>query len=336
MTTLCSIAFRRIWLYIFLLHLFLSPLESFRTTANNPTSTCRPLDLLFRLYSSLEQRDLTHLDVIYDDEDVIAIKKPSGVVSMPCASASSATAAHIAADYLRANMRLREAEGILASGIVHILDKEVSGLILLAKNKKARKILSRRFSNREVAKKYIAIVHGQYRDPNQQDGDETSILTWPIYRKSSGKAAIALTEKEKEKAKDASTGVTVLASNGTYSLLEVEIDTGRYHQIRVHLAHAGYPLVGDSEYCYTVRTMASGAQVQAFSPSSKGGRKMGGLWLNKHKRVMLHSFSISIAHPLSEQNMELHCVLPMDMKVIASDLANSCGVGDKLWYLWQD
>ena len=99
-------------------------------------------------------------------------------------------------------------------------------------------------------------------------------------------------DTEMKKAKDALTRVKVLASNSTFSLLEVETDTGRYHQIRVHLAHAGYPLVGDTEYCYTVRTMASGAQVQAFSPSSTGGRKMGGLWSNKYKRTMLHSFSM--------------------------------------------
>ena len=280
---------------------------------------------------------MNYLDVVHDDENVIAITKPSGVISMPCASASSGTAVHIAADYLYNDKRPEEAEGVLASGIVHKLDKEVSGLILLAKNRKVSKILSRQFSKREITKKYVAIVHGQYNDPNLVGkSDETSILTWPIYRKASGKAAIASTDDEMKKAKDALTRVKVLASNSTFSLLEVETDTGRYHQIRVHLAHAGYPLVGDTEYCYTVRTMASGAQVQAFSPSSTGGRKMGGLWSNKYKRTMLHSFSMLIAHPFLEENLELHSVLPTDMKILASDLAHSCGVGNRLWYLWQD
>ena len=324
-------------LALLLLLLLLSPYESFRATTLNPTSTIGPCRRLFPVYSSFIEEDTICLDVLHDDENIIAITKPSGVISMPCASASSGTAAHIAADYLYNGMRPKEADGVLAHGIVHKLDKEVSGLILLAKNKKVSKILSKRFSNREVTKKYIAIVHGQYRDPNQSENDdEISVLTWPIYRKSSGKAAIALTDKDMEKAKDALTRVKVLASNSTFSLLEIEIDTGRYHQIRVHLAHAGYPLVGDSEYCYTVRTMASGAQVQAFSPSSKGGRKMGGLWSNKYERAMLHSFSMLVAHPISNEMIELHSLLPADMKTLASGLARSCDVGDRLWYLWQD
>ena len=285
----------------------------------------------------VEEDMAQQVDLIHDDENFIAIAKPSGVISMPCASASSGTAVHMAADYLYENMRHKEADGVLKFGIVHKLDKEMSGLILFAKHKKVNKILSKRFSNSEVTKKYIAIVHGQYNDSNQKEEDEYSVLSWPVFRKSSGKAAIAVTEKDMEKAKKATTRVRVLASNSTYSMLEVEVDTDRYHQIRVHLSHAGYPLVGDSEYCFTTKTMPSGAQIQAFSPSSKGGRNMGGLWLNKYDRAMLHSFSMKMTNPFSEEeNLELYSLLPSDMKALAVDLVHSCGLGDRLWHLWQN
>ena len=203
---------------------------------------------------------------MHEDAYLLAISKPSGMISMPCESANSGTAAHLAASYLSATTTPND---VLSHGIVHRLDREVSGLLLLAKNKEVSKLLSKTFLNRKIKKTYIAIVHGSFMHPSlfNMPSEAPVRLMWPLFRRSSGKCGIAESSEEKEKAKDALTEVHVLASNATYSLLEVSIDTGRFHQIRAHLAYAGFPIVGDKDYSSSTQKMASGAAVTKFSPS---------------------------------------------------------------------
>lgn len=278
----------------------------------------------------------TMIDIVHEDEHVIAICKPTGMISMPCESASTGTAAHLAAAYLSSSSSSTppvDPNEVISHGVVHRLDKEVSGLLLLAKNKIVSKKLSTIFSQRSINKTYIAIVHGDFKGPANLSTSAQILLKWPLLRRSSGKCGIAETPAEMLKSKDALTTVNVLVSNSTYSLLEVTIDTGRFHQIRAHLAYAGYPIVGDREYsCFSTRTN-SGAYLSTYSPSSSGGRKHGGRSPAFH-RTMLHSFSMSLAHPINGHNLNLRCPLPSDMSGLAKGIIDT-GKADQLHWLFK-
>ena len=291
----------------------------------------------------------TSIEVIFEDDHLIAVQKPAGVVSMPCESASSGTAAHMVAEYILSSNLFEpvNTEDVISHGIVHRLDKEVSGLLLLAKNKGVSKQLSQIFSKRSIDKTYIAIVYGEFRDPSHRSLLPTSppssapasgpevVLSWPLLRRSSGKCGVAETPAELKRAKPALTTVNVLVSNSTYSILEVTIDTGRFHQIRAHLAHAGYPIVGDKEYSSSSRKTSSGAQLTTYSPSSSGGRQAGGR-VNTFRRTMLHSFSMHLVHPMTGKDLALRCPLPLrdHMSLLAGEIVSRKKKQDVLWWLF--
>ncbi|MEK7376769.1 MAG: RluA family pseudouridine synthase [Candidatus Margulisiibacteriota bacterium] len=215
------------------------------------------------------------LDVVYEDKDLIVINKPAGMVVHPAQGHRSGTLVNALLGHCK---DLSGIGGVERPGIVHRLDKETSGLIVIAKNDNAHSCLSNAFKNRKIEKKYIALVHGVVKE-------DKGTISAPIGRSQSDRKKMAVIELKNEKdvndnakkhrkskSRSAVTHFTVLKRYKDTTLLELKLETGRTHQIRVHLTHAGHPIVGDQVY----------------------GKKK-----DKEETMFLHSFLLGFHHPVS-------------------------------------
>lgn len=211
------------------------------------------------------------LHILWADDTVAVLDKPAGLVVHPCPSCSEETLCHRLLSHFP---QLAEMEG-QRPGIVHRLDRDTSGLILVALTERARLVLSREFAEREVSKKYLALVYG--RPPLSGECNK------PLGRHPSLKTRMTILPIPKG-GRAAHSSWQVLWSNGEISLLEIAIKSGRTHQIRVHMAHLGYPLLGD--------------QLYASGPVAKMA-----------ERQMLHAWKLSFRHPFTDGEMRF-CVSP--------------------------
>lgn len=231
-----------------------------------------------------------HFPVVYEDEAFLAIDKPAGVA----VHGGSGVSFGVIEQLRRARPEARLLE------LVHRLDRETSGLLLIAKKKSALKALQEQFRARETGKTYLALVKGDW--PAQR-----KVLDQPLrkYLLPDGERRVRVTDKQDADGMHAVSLVRVrqlvepppgLATPVPlrFTLLEVTIKTGRTHQIRVHLAHAGHPIVGDEKY--------------------------GDFDLNRqlarlgHKRMFLHAWRLQFTHPVSGNAIELHSELPDDLQ----------------------
>jgi 23S rRNA pseudouridine1911/1915/1917 synthase len=176
------------------------------------------------------------LTIIYQDRDLLVVDKPAGITVHPAPGHPSGTLVNA---LLALCPDLRGIKGSIRPGIVHRLDKDTSGLIVVAKNDRAQRSLQRQLKEREVRKTYLALVHGV---PKPAEG----LIEAPIGRHPKNRKKMAVVAEGRE----ASTRYRVSDefADGRYALLEVEPITGRTHQIRVHLAALGHPIVGDATY----------------------------------------------------------------------------------------
>ncbi|WP_249629032.1 RluA family pseudouridine synthase [Streptococcus uberis] len=174
------------------------------------------------------------IDIVYEDEDLAIINKAQGMVVHPSAGHSSGTLVNALLYHIK---DLSTINGVVRPGIVHRIDKDTSGLLMIAKNDKAHHILADELKAKKSLRKYLAIVHGNL--PNDR-----GMIEAPIGRSEKDRKKQAVTAK----GKDAITRFQVVERFGDFTLVELSLETGRTHQIRVHMAYIGHPVAGDPLY----------------------------------------------------------------------------------------
>lgn len=174
------------------------------------------------------------LEIVYQDEDVAVVNKPQGMVVHPSAGHTSGTLVNALMYHIK---DLSGINGVLRPGIVHRIDKDTSGLLMIAKNDQAHLALADELKDKKSLRKYWAIVHGNL--PNDR-----GMIEAPIGRSEKDRKKQAVTAK----GKPALTRFQVLERFGDYTLVELQLETGRTHQIRVHMAYIGHPVAGDEVY----------------------------------------------------------------------------------------
>lgn len=174
------------------------------------------------------------LDIVYEDEDIIVVNKPQGMVVHPAVGHPSHTLVNALLYHTR---DLADSPEGFRPGIVHRIDKDTSGLLMVAKNAAARESLEKQLAAKSNKRQYLAIVHGNF-------AEEEGTIDAPIGRNPKDRKQMAVVEK----GKSAVTHFKVLEQYQCYSLVECQLETGRTHQIRVHMAYIGHPLAGDPLY----------------------------------------------------------------------------------------
>lgn len=212
------------------------------------------------------------VEIIYEDNDIIVVNKPKGMVVHPANGNPDGTLVNAIMSICKDS--LSGIGGEIRPGIVHRLDKDTSGLLIVAKNDKAHVNMSEQIKNHEVKKTYIALVRGVVKE-------NEATINMPIGRSTSDRKKMAVNKN----GKNAVTNIKVLKRYDKYTLLEVNIETGRTHQIRVHLFHIGYPIIGD--YIY-----------------SNGKNEFGVIG------QCLHAKSLEFKHPITNKEMKLEAPLP--------------------------
>ena len=175
------------------------------------------------------------IEIIYEDSDIIVVNKPKGMVVHPANGNPDGTLVNAIMAICKDS--LSGIGGEIRPGIVHRIDKDTSGLLIVAKNDNAHVKMSEQIKNHEVKKTYIALVRGVFKE-------NEATIDMPIGRSTSDRKKMSVNKN----GKNAITHIKVLKRFDKYTLLKVNIETGRTHQIRVHLSHIGYPIVGDYTY----------------------------------------------------------------------------------------
>ena len=222
------------------------------------------------------------IDIIYEDKDIIVVNKPKGMVVHPANGNPDGTLVN--AILAKCKDSLYGIGGEIRPGIVHRLDKDTSGLLIIAKNDQAHINMSKQIQDRKVIKKYIALVKGVI-------GENTATIDMPIARSTKDRKKMAVDPKGKE----AITHYKVLQRYDKYTLLEIKIDTGRTHQIRVHMSYIGHPVVGDMQY-------------------SNGKNEFG------IEGQMLHSRYLEFDHPITGKRLKLEAPLPEYFEQVLKEL----------------
>lgn len=222
--------------------------------------------------------------IIYEDDDIIVVNKPKGMVVHPANGNPDGTLVNAILSMCKGS--LSGIGGEVRPGIVHRLDKDTSGLIIIAKNDKAHINMSKQIQDRLVTKKYIALVRGVLPE------DEATI-DMPISRSLKDRKKMDVNKN----GKNAITHFKVLKRYNKYTLIEVKIDTGRTHQIRVHMSHIGYPIIGDGVY-------------------SNGKNEFG------VEGQMLHAKSLDFKHPITGKQIHLEAPLPEYFQKVLDILDN--------------
>ena len=248
------------------------------------------------------------LDVVYEDESIAVINKPAGMsVHAGSGKDEAGNRGTMVNALLHRFSKLSEVGGELRPGIVHRLDKETSGLVLVAKTDLAHRRLAEQFSRREVKKTYIALVHGVMKQPK---GTINAAISRDLIRRArmttrrtGGREAITHWSLKKQ----------IEGPQGRFSLLEVKIETGRTHQIRVHLASIGHPVVGDTLYGAPSPHRAQNRRALGTPtprPESYLGTASGVASL---ERNFLHAFELQFRHPISNRPLSLQQPLPAEL-----------------------
>ena len=229
------------------------------------------------------------LVIVFEDADVIVVDKPAGLVVHPAPGNPDQTLVN--ALLAHAGGSLSGIGGVARPGIVHRLDKDTSGLLVVAKNDVAHRALSRQFASRRLRRVYTALVWGV---PKKREGT----IEGNIGRNATNRRKMAIVAKG---GKEARTHYAVIRAAGAYaSLLECRLETGRTHQIRVHLASLGHPVVGDPLYGGRAARRRSVPEAVREAVDGAG-------------RIALHAQELTFAHPTSGERPRFHARTPDDM-----------------------
>ncbi|MFZ0744969.1 MAG: RluA family pseudouridine synthase [Terracidiphilus sp.] len=265
------------------------------------------------------------LDVVFEDADLAVVNKPAGM--MVHAGAGQNEDARSRGTLVNALLfrfqALSATGGQLRPGIVHRLDKDTSGLIVVAKNDAAHAALAELFSSRRISKTYIALVHGAVE--RQKGTINSAISRDPIRR-------TRMTVRPTENARSAVSHYEVVrrltTRFGKFTLVHVRIETGRTHQIRVHMASIGHPVVGDTLYG------ASGQltdQVAAQAAQSKAARRRSEPERLRLGRNFLHAAKLEFTHPATARLLQLEAPLPNELSAFLQQLEDgTAGVTPKI------
>ena len=222
------------------------------------------------------------IEIIYEDSDIIVVNKPKGMVVHPANGNPDGTLVNAIMAICKDS--LSGIGGEIRPGIVHRIDKDTSGLLIVAKNDNAHVKMSEQIKNHEVKKTYIALVRGVFKK-------NEATIDMPIGRSTSDRKKMSVNKN----GKNAITHIKVLKRFDKYTLLKVNIETGRTHQIRVHLSHIGYPIVGDYTY-------------------SNGKNEFDVIG------QCLHAQKLEFKHPITQKDMCLEAELPQYFKDILDKL----------------
>lgn len=223
------------------------------------------------------------LDIVYEDEDVIVVNKPKGMVVHPAVGHYTGTLVN--ALMYHCGDSLSGINGEKRPGIVHRIDKDTSGLLMVAKNDKAHTSLSEQLAKHTITRKYIAIVHNGFKE-------ESGTVDQPIGRNPKDRMKMAITHKH---SRHAITHYKVIERLKNFTLIEAQLETGRTHQIRVHMTFIGHPLLGDIVY---------GVKKQPF----------------KMEGQALHAKTLGFIHPSTGEYLEFQSDTPESFKKILNRL----------------
>jgi 23S rRNA pseudouridine1911/1915/1917 synthase len=225
------------------------------------------------------------LEIIYEDKSLLVLNKPSGIVVHPAAGHEEHTLVNALLHHCQGG--LSGIGGVARPGIVHRLDKETSGCLVVAKNDETHVALSAQFAGRTVEKIYVAIVCGLV--PRDEGNIRAAIARHPTHRK-------RMAVHDDGDGRAAHTGYRVIERLNQATLVEAHLHTGRTHQIRVHFQHLGFPVVGDTTY------------------GQRQTKKLAELTRYEAPRVLLHAHKLAFTHPRTGKKVSFIAPIPADME----------------------
>jgi 23S rRNA pseudouridine1911/1915/1917 synthase len=231
------------------------------------------------------------LDIVFEDDHLIIVDKPAGLVVHPAAGHADGTLVNALLHHCRG--KLSGIGGVQRPGIVHRIDKDTSGLLVVAKSDVAHEGLAKLFAAHDIERKYFAIVSGSPAQP-------AGTVRTQIGRSTTNRKKMAVLPDNK--GKHAVTHYRTVESFGKTALVECTLETGRTHQVRVHMAHIGHPLIGDSVYSNRQNPYRIGPNQSKFD------------------RQALHAASLGFIHPVSGETLRFDSGLPEDMQLLLSQL----------------
>jgi 23S rRNA pseudouridine1911/1915/1917 synthase len=246
------------------------------------------------------------LDIVYEDEDLIVLNKPKGMVVHPAPGSPAGTLVNALLAHCKG---LSAVGGVERPGIVHRLDKDTSGLMVVAKNDVAHHALQAQIQARTAERRYLSLVWGSPRF-------EEAVVDAPIGRHPADRKKMAvIPPTSAHHAREAVTNVRVLERFGGFALVEAKLQTGRTHQVRVHLSYAGYPVVGDPVYAGNRRLLAGSREFMSA---------VNDLIDALHGQA-LHAYKLSFEHPRTGERLSFTAPLPPDMDALITYLKESYG-----------
>lgn len=232
------------------------------------------------------------IDIVYEDDDLVVVDKPAGMIVHPAAGVATGTLANALAFHFQT---LSSGSGEARPGIVHRLDKDTSGLLVVAKTESAHEDLANQFRNREVFKSYVALVHGQLVNDRGE-------IDQPIARDPRHRTRMAVVRG----GRPALSLYRVQQRFDRFTLLDVELKTGRTHQIRVHLAWLKHPVVGDETY-------GGGRDKTVMDPVTRSR-------ISKVGRQFLHAGTLGFRHPRTQEFKKFSARLPTELGEFLDEL----------------